>query len=354
MKIHQKPNQDGIISLVICMLLMIIISLITLSFATLARREQRQALDKQLSTQAFYAAESGINDATEAIRSGVLTTDVNGCSTEEQDDINPAGVSASLNDTAKVARTCVFVDQSPSQLDGIVGVSNPTVYQIAPAGLASIDIYWENDVTGVAQTFPATIDIVNGPFPVASLWNGSTTPGVLSIQLIPSNFSTPGGLTRAAISAGLLTAYGYPTASNTNNTFSAGATTNGTIMGGACSTSNSPRHCKISINGLTGGYYLKLKAFYDPVHVTIEARDGLGGLLAINGAQVLIDSTGRAGDVVKRIKVYKPVRTPVELPGYVLDVGEDLCKRLQTRPGDTTSDNPNSIAACELSLPSDF
>ena len=46
---------------------MIVMSLIVLGFAQISRRNQRESLDRQLSTQAFYAAESGVNDARELI-----------------------------------------------------------------------------------------------------------------------------------------------------------------------------------------------------------------------------------------------------------------------------------------------
>ena len=54
-------NQDGLVSIIIVVILMIVISIIVLSFAKVVRNEQRQTLDRQLSTQAYYAAESGVN-----------------------------------------------------------------------------------------------------------------------------------------------------------------------------------------------------------------------------------------------------------------------------------------------------
>ena len=49
--------------------MIVIISLIVLGFAQLARRNQRQTLDSQLSTQTYYAAESGVNAALRIVRS---------------------------------------------------------------------------------------------------------------------------------------------------------------------------------------------------------------------------------------------------------------------------------------------
>jgi hypothetical protein len=56
-------REGGFVSIIVCMIIMTILSLITIGFAQIMAREQRQALDRQLSSQAFYAAESGVNDA---------------------------------------------------------------------------------------------------------------------------------------------------------------------------------------------------------------------------------------------------------------------------------------------------
>lgn len=337
-RVHK--NQSGMISLVICMLLMIIISLMTLSFAALSRREQRQALDKQLSTQAFYAAETGINDASKAILDGTLTSDITDCSQVAQDsikllsgDIIPGALDASSN----VSRTCVFVDQTPSQIDDVVGESATTVFLVSANGITSLDIYWENDTAVSSPVFPA-LDLVNGSFPPDAGWN-SSTPGVLIIQLIPATFPT----NRANIASGTRYVYGFPSAPPASAPAN-GTGSNGSILGGGCAVSNTstptnwPRQCKITLSGLSGQYYILMKAVYDPVHVTIEGKDVLNNRLPFVGAQVLIDSTGRAGDVTKRLKIYKPLRASASLPSSVLEIGDDLCKRLLANPS-----SPNGV-----------
>lgn len=56
-------NQAGLVSFMVVTIIMIVLTLIVLAFARLVQREQVQTLDRQLNAQAFYAAESGINDA---------------------------------------------------------------------------------------------------------------------------------------------------------------------------------------------------------------------------------------------------------------------------------------------------
>ena len=67
-----KKNEFGLVSIMVASVLMVVMSLITLGFARIAQRENRQAVDDQLATQAFYAAESGINAAVKGITKSTL------------------------------------------------------------------------------------------------------------------------------------------------------------------------------------------------------------------------------------------------------------------------------------------
>src|SRR5487761_1517319 len=61
-KSNIRQSQQGFASIVIAIVLVTVLALITTGFAQLSRREQQTALDKTLTNQAYYAAESGIND----------------------------------------------------------------------------------------------------------------------------------------------------------------------------------------------------------------------------------------------------------------------------------------------------
>ena len=63
----QKLRERGVVSIMVSIVLMAVMTLIVLGFSEIARRDQRQTLDRQLSNQAFYAAEIGVNDAQQAI-----------------------------------------------------------------------------------------------------------------------------------------------------------------------------------------------------------------------------------------------------------------------------------------------
>jgi Tfp pilus assembly protein PilX len=104
-------NQSGFVSIVVCLIIMVILTLVTIGFSKLMGRAQRQALDRQLSTQAFYAAESGVNDALLVYKSDPTKLD------------KTCGTVKNIIDTS-VAATCVFSDGNPTSVEyGDVGTS---------------------------------------------------------------------------------------------------------------------------------------------------------------------------------------------------------------------------------------
>src|SRR5258708_5693843 len=116
-----KSGQQGIVSIIVTIILMLVLTLIVLSFAKVSRREERNALDRQLSTQAFYAAESGINDSTVVIKSWIasgssnLNTDyMTTCTGFAAVAGLPVALDpAKLSGSGAASYTCWFVDPSP-------------------------------------------------------------------------------------------------------------------------------------------------------------------------------------------------------------------------------------------------
>jgi len=64
---NMHKDQKGSSAIMFTMFFIIVISLITVGFATLARRDERASLDKTLSGQARYVAETGVNSVKDYI-----------------------------------------------------------------------------------------------------------------------------------------------------------------------------------------------------------------------------------------------------------------------------------------------
>ncbi len=103
-KIH-KNNQSGATAIMFAMFFIIVISLITIGFATLARRDQRSTLDKTISYQAQYATESIVNVLQQKAKAGPLGT-VSAC-------YNGTDIPSKVGD---VDVTCVAWDANPKEL----------------------------------------------------------------------------------------------------------------------------------------------------------------------------------------------------------------------------------------------
>ena len=72
-------NQDGLASIFISMIIMVIVSLILIGFVQYSNSEQKQSLDRQLQDEAFYSAESGINQVVQALNNGASYSNTSNC-----------------------------------------------------------------------------------------------------------------------------------------------------------------------------------------------------------------------------------------------------------------------------------
>ncbi len=149
-----QQNEKGFASIVIALVLIIVLALLTVGFAQLARREQQNSLDKQLASQANYAAESGYNNAYQDIKSGQIN-DSNASSTECMTSTAATSGNKKLSTTALTANqtinsgsgvsyTCLLVTLNTSniQLSGVQqGVGKHATFG-TDSPLSTITISW--------------------------------------------------------------------------------------------------------------------------------------------------------------------------------------------------------------------
>ena len=98
-------------SIMFAIFIAVVISLLAIGFAVLVRNDQRQTLDKKLSNQAQYAAETEINrvqrDLQAQVAAGQTLTAVTTCNT------NPALLDTRMPD---VKITCLTWNPNPGDL----------------------------------------------------------------------------------------------------------------------------------------------------------------------------------------------------------------------------------------------
>ena len=356
-KLHH--NQSGLMSFIVVIMIMVILTLIVLSFARIIRREQRQAVDRQLNTQAFYAAETAVNDTLDVLSnapatSPLLATDY---TTDCGQFIAAAGLDSDLGNG--VSYSCLLVDTSPPQLRySSVPPTQSIAMPIRPANAAnpitSVEIAWEDTNPLDVNTNLAGCPTVGQ---LLSSWPGTCELGMLRIELVPFN----GATSRWALTNIRSIAFVQPRLSGGSASYSFNESSSldhdnfpgerqGIIRGANCvPISGTRRRCVITItgienadsatwgatNGIVNGY-MRIRSLYRTHAVTIRAFSA-AGQVDLRGAQAEVDATGRVSDVLKRVKINAPlIRDEEQFPEFGLQTARSQCKRYELIPNTST------------------
>lgn len=329
----QNKDQGGAVAIVVSVIIMVILTLVAISFAQLMRREERQALDRQLNSQAYYAAESAINDAVAAIKNGGIDeiAGLNRCKRGEGALSAPV-----LDDSAGISYSCVTVDMTPGDLvyEGLSLETSSFIELRAVNGsgnnvtLNRLKISWEDPNNNTSfRTYS-----MNSPnLPSPSDWN---SPGMVRVEIIPLPAGSGGLLDRAAMLAVRKVFYLYP-AGRVSSPQYGYSTDTGSVLAGSCNATNMPRDCSVDITNLPGNanytYVLRMRSIYKPVDVTVTgttSNGGAGSDVMFGGAQYVIDATGKAADVLRRIRAHVSLDSSPLLPEYVLQSFSGVCKEM--------------------------
>jgi Tfp pilus assembly protein PilV len=328
----RKLDDRGLVSIVVTMIIMVLLSLIVLGFARVSRREQRQGLDRQLASQASYAAETGINDVAAYLKAGGAIADNAATNCNRYTRQNPGlgttdnSTYRSENITDTAAATCVLVDNSVENLE-YPGVS-PNEEVVFPLRMAdgsnvrTVTIAWQ-DSSAAGSDFAPCGGATTVNLPAFNAWEPCPV-GSLRIDTTPL---TPGTANRQAITTATVGAVLRPQ-NGRSSTPSYGAT-NGSIYGAYCSASQAPRRCSVTLDVVDAqSFYVRIRPIYRIADLHITANAGA----RLIGAQALVDSTGRANDVLKRLVARVPVcGTGLACgkranPGFAIQSADTLCK----------------------------
>lgn len=361
-----RQSQEGVVSLLVTMVLMIVVSLIALGFAQVARRNQGQELDQQLSTQAFYAAESGVNDASQIISTALAsTTPPTGTELDRTSCIDPGYNSMylslnsnnSLNSTdpgSNIEYTCVLVEGDPGAIQTDIGTTSKIIPIDAASDIGSINLAWSsqqntaNSIGGCPRS--ATL-------PTNNAFSGCGV-GVLRVDLVPID-NNP-AMSANSLAEETLTFFAVPTPMGTRRTVGviqydgANSSTGNRqdIVPAQCVNSVAPNKCAISIDIPVADqnhekYEMRVSSEYEDssLEVTADTPAPATGL-PLSGAQVVIDATGRAQNVVRRIQVYVPIGIQSnKLSDYAIESTDSICKRYVVMKGSTPT---NGYYASEM------
>ena len=324
----ERLNQAGMVSIMVTMVLMIVISLIVLGFAQISRRNQRQQLDRQLSTQAFYAAETGVNDVTKLITDELAAHPAT--TVPAKDDCANTGIYSALNNVldanSRVEYSCVTLDPTPAVLQ-YGDVDNDAV--VAPLSTSSGTSFSTLKLTWRSKDNTATPlnncpTAANGAFTTTANWQCGY--GVLRFDLVPVN----GNFDAEQLRQRTMTTFVVPmqgaAASNGPINFAQNAANTNARFGLRCTNAD----CNLTIQNLnTDKYYLRVGSIYKGSSLQITGTDASGNPVEFKDGQVVIDSTGKAQDVLRRIQVRVPLTggSKSEQPSNALESTGAICKR---------------------------
>lgn len=345
---NRKLNRDssGMVAIIVTIIMMLIISLTVLGFAQIIRSNQRQALDRQLSSQAFYAAESGINDARQIIneeylKDGEVPPQKGQCGDTPEYNMPNDLPDDDIGNNTGVGYTCVLIDGSPSSLSYDLATTSPSVVTpiFTDGTIETLTFEWTSpdEVSPLAGCPFAP----SGQFPIAASW--SCGYGVLRVDLTPTPASST--FDRQTLMRQTFTGFFMPTTSNSYGTVSyAGSGNNihgGNANQGAVAAANCDgSRCTMIISGLSGTRsYLRVAILYVSTKLKITAEDATGTALNFSGTQVLVDSTGKAADVLQRIQVRIPLLHHGLHADYGLETTDSICKQFSAFPSSAYTNN---------------
>jgi Tfp pilus assembly protein PilX len=384
-------KQRGAVSIFIVMFTALLVTIVTASFVQIMLRNQQQASNNDLSQSAYDSALAGVEDAKRALvalkacdknpslacnnlRSALVN---NGQNCEVLADPS-VGVTTFSNGESQVGRasmnqayTCVKVQVVTDSYEGTLDKDQSVVIPLEtvddPNTIAGIRISWftQDNIPDVDSSGNAISQVPKYPtqpqLPTAGSWSvqypsimrsqfiqfqdgnltldsfdAANTNNAKTLFLYPAIFGAT-NLDFAADGRQSPSSRNYPAISRCDTTFS--------LNGGyACSTD-------VAVPALGGGTrkaYLQLTSLYNKSTYKIQILGGSGNVINFDNVQPVVDSTGRASDLFRRIRARVALSEgmPTTYPDAALHLGKSLCKDFFVTGSSSDYNGDTDTVAC--------
>jgi hypothetical protein len=278
-----------------------------------------------------------------ALNTGAPIQDRTQCTGNDQY-VPSYGSSNVLNSGANVSYSCLLVDTTPPSL--LYTLSPGDTSKVFPlesadgSNIKSVKLQWGHSISDTRRN-PSSGCPNSTQLPAANNWPCGY--GVLRVDLVPIDGATT---SRNGLLANTFTAFFVPTAAgpttsvpfNGSNLYG-GSTNQGSILKARC-TAGRAGLCTMTINITSTNsatYYMRVSAIYKDMSLNIYAfnRTGAAGTqLNLKNAQALVDVTGQAQDILRRIQVRIPMSNNGALDSdYAIESTNPICKEFTTYPG---------------------
>jgi Tfp pilus assembly protein PilX len=393
---NRHTTERGAVSLFIVIFAALLITIVTVGFVQLMVRDQQQATLSDLSQSAYDSAEAGVEDAKrlllldQACRNNTAAPSINcaaiasaltpapGESETSCNTLSQAGLVGDTNgetiieqsdsdgsDRLDQAYTCVKVGVNTDDYKGTIGSNQSDIVPITGVGTFDrVEISWfsRDDVSSTTNSpnigFPTTGADISLPR-LGTTWEANH-PSMMRMQLMQMgegfrltefDDSQPDNKSNAN------TLFLYPSAT--------GLVTKDFALDARRSPSNAPQKVRCNASFNDGEYactvtvtlpspidgntaqrnaYLRLSSLYNGAHYSLRLKNG-DQYVQFNGVQPLVDSTGRANDVFRRIQARVELIGDFTYPEAAIDMEGNLCKNFTVTDNDdgykgTTSCTP--------------
>ncbi len=365
--IHKQ--QQGGVSLFIVIFTTLIVTIITVSFTQMMVHTQQQATNNDLAQRAYDSAMAGVEDAkrglvklTQACATGgsdctAMTTKVNAannCTT-----LQDLGVSTFSNNEVAVgaandnqAYTCVTIQlQTPTYKDSLAQDATAVIPLKATAAYDKITLKWftAQDAGANNADQVSSPQSVSPALPPSGRWQtNSKTPPMMRVQYVPGSsklsdldttaqtgflYPVVNGLLSppTILEVGRRTATILPQPINCQRTFSSSPD-------GVCT-------ANITVTPNNNGYLI-LTSLYGSTHFTASMSSS-STPINFDGVQPLVDSTGRADNLFRRVQAKVKITNggTIPYPNATVHVKNNLCKAFFVT--DRASEYQSNTGTCD-------
>lgn len=389
MRQQYRIYEQGVASLFIVMFAILLLVTVSVGFMQIMMSEQIRSSDNELSQGAYDSALAGVEDGkrviTACMKSGYdqnndacKAINARECKTvsaaklanpESNGEVYLKTANGANGTDYQQAYTCVKIQQQTAEYRGSMSQSGDSA--VVPLTTASTDsfvkvrLFWR--IPNVSTVGLPSADIT---LPKLADWSGGATnpprPALMRTQLIqykkdsidPDSFDLDGN--------------GHTLYFSPNTTpsplvaadFAADARRSGTLQPtiAKCTTLtiNQGYNCvvEISVPNPVGGdptsrqAYLRLTSIYTGADFMIQLLDTNNNIVKFDGVQPSIDSTGRAGDVFRRVDARVELVDPNEsklYPRATVDITKNFCKTFSVSTD--AADYSDGVAVCNPAQP---
>lgn len=362
-----RPRESGAAAIFIVVFASLLLMVITLSFVRLMLIDQSQATTNDLSQSAYNSALSGVEDGKRLLLlqqscSGATPPSAAICAAAN------TAINADKCNTIQAGLAVVGVDEAAvgaaalDQAYTCVKITTDTLdYQkTLSAGQSQIIPLKSTSVFNtVAISWYSNEDLSSGT--TAALTGGATTPLTTTWPanappIIRAQFIQTGGSFTLAdfdTNKGANSVFLYPKSAGTNiydTAIDARRTPSSGPVGVRCTPGFAAKYaCTIRITYnqppapvtfANRGAYLRLNSIYGDAHYSVQLFNNATPV-TFDGVQPLIDVTGRANDMFRRVLARVELAGSFVYPEAAIDLRNDLCKDFSVTDDSYTANTCN-------------